>query len=82
MSLCHYKFTDGIRSTLDNISESKNIYQMLKLKFKKNFKTNQLKLKKHFKKNIFKNNILINNKYIDYIIKIIESQYLKYKIIK
>jgi len=82
MSLCHYKFTDGIRSTLDNISESKNIYQMLKLKFNQNFKTIQLILNKHFKITIFKNYILINNKDLEDIIKIIESQYLKYKIIK
>jgi len=82
---CHFvtlKFADEIRSTLDNISESKNIYQMLKLKFNQNFKTIQLINQKQIKINIFKNYILINNKDFEDIIKIIESQYLKYKIIK
>ena len=50
--------------------------------FNQNFKTIQLILNKHFKITIFKNYILINNKDLEDIIKIIESQYLKYKIIK
>ena len=55
---------------------------MLKIKFNKNFKTIQLINQKQIKINIFKNYILINNKDFEDIIKIIESQYLKYKIIK
>tara|TARA_R100000951_G_C2510322_1_gene140221 strand:+ start:216 stop:383 length:168 start_codon:yes stop_codon:yes gene_type:complete len=55
---------------------------MLKIKFNKNFKTIQLINQKQIKINIFKNYILINNKDLEDIIKIIESQYLKYKIIK
>jgi F0F1-type ATP synthase beta subunit len=55
---------------------------MLKLKFNQNFKTIQLILNKHFKITIFKNYILINKKDLEDIIKILDGQYLKYKLIK
>jgi len=54
---------------------------MLKLKFNQNFKTKQLILSKSFKIIIFKTYILIENKDFEDITKILEGQYLKYKLI-
>jgi hypothetical protein len=54
---------------------------MLKLKFNKNFKTIQLITNKNINIKIFKNYILIHSKDLEKIIKILDSQYLKYKIL-
>lgn len=53
---------------------------MLKLKFNKNFKTIQLITNKNINIKIFKSYILIDPKDLETIIKILDSQYLKYKV--
>jgi hypothetical protein len=54
---------------------------MIKLKFNQNFKTINLILNRQIKIKIFKTYILINIKDLEEIQKILESQYLKYKLI-
>ena len=53
---------------------------MLKLKFNKNFKTIQLITNKNINIKIFKSYILIQSKDLETITKILDSQYLKYKL--
>ncbi len=53
---------------------------MLKLKFNKNFKTIQLITNKNINIKIFKSYILIHSKDLKAITKILDSQYLKYKV--
>lgn len=53
---------------------------MLKLKFNKNFKTIQLITNKNINIKIFKSYILIHSKDLEIITKILDSQYLKYKV--
>ena len=53
---------------------------MLKLKFNQNFKTISLITNKNFNIKIFKNYILIQSKDLEKITKILDSQYLKYKV--
>ncbi len=53
---------------------------MLKLKFNQNFKTISLITNKNFNIKIFKSYILIQSKDIKKITKILDSQYLKYKV--
>jgi hypothetical protein len=54
---------------------------MLKLKFNQNFKTIQLILNESLKIKIYKSYILINKKDLEKITKILDGQYLKYKLI-
>ena len=54
---------------------------MLKLKFNKNFKTIQLILNESLKIKIYKSYIEINKKDLKEISKILDRQYLKYKLI-
>ena len=54
---------------------------MLKLKFNQNFKTIQLILNESLKIKIYKSYILINKKDFEKITKILDGQYLKYKLI-
>ena len=54
---------------------------MIKLKFNQNFKTIQLILNKSYNIKIFKTYILINKKDYEPITKILDQQYLKYKLI-
>ena len=54
---------------------------MTKLKFNQNFKTIQLILNKNFRIKIFKTYILIDNKDLEDITKILDQQYLRYKLI-
>ena len=56
-------------------------YQMLKLKFNQNFKTIQLILNQSISIKIYKKYILINSKDLEKITKILDQQYLKYKLI-
>ena len=60
---------------------TKIIYQMLKLKFNQNFKTIQLILNQSISIKIYKKYILIKSKDYEKITKILDQQYLKYKII-
>ena len=53
---------------------------MLKLKFNQNFKTISLITNKNFNIKIFKSYILIQPKDLEKITKILDSQYLKYKV--
>ena len=53
---------------------------MIKLKFNKNFKTIQLITNKNINIKIFKSYILIQSKDFETITKILDSQYLKYKV--
>jgi len=53
---------------------------MLKLKFNQNFKTISLITNKNFNIKIFKSYILIQSKDHEKITKILDSQYLKYKV--
>ena len=53
---------------------------MLKLKFNQNFKTISLITNKNFNIKIFKSYILIQSKDFEKITKILDSQYLKYKV--
>ena len=53
---------------------------MIKLKFNKNFKTIQLITNKNINIKIFKSYILIHSKDLETITKILDSQYLKYKV--
>lgn len=54
---------------------------MLKLKFNQNFKTIQMILNKSHNIKIFKSYILINPDDLESITKILDGQYLKYKLI-
>ena len=54
---------------------------MIKLKFNQNFKTIQIILNKSLKIKIYKSYILINKKDLEEISKILDGQYLKYKLI-
>jgi hypothetical protein len=54
---------------------------MLKLKFNQNFKTIQLILNQSISIKIYKKYILINSKDFEKITKILDQQYLKYKLI-
>jgi len=77
--------TVWIRGVFDNISEYKNNnnlnkLKMLKLKFNKNFKTIQLITNKNINIKIFKSYILIQSKDLEKITKILDSQFLKYKV--
>ena len=54
---------------------------MLKLKFNQNFKTISLITNKNFNIKIFKSYILIQSKDLEKITKILDQQYLKYKLI-
>ena len=54
---------------------------MLKLKFNQNHKSIQLILKKQHNIKIFKSYILIDANDLDSITKILDRQYLKYKLI-
>ena len=56
-------------------------YQMLKLKFNQNFKTIQLILNQSISIKIYKKYILIKSKDFEKITKILDQQYLKYKLI-
>jgi hypothetical protein len=53
---------------------------MLKLKFNQNFKTISLITNKNINIKIFKSYILINSKDLEKVTKILDSQYLKYKV--
>jgi len=53
---------------------------MIKLKFNKNFKSIQLITNKNINIKIFKNYILIHSKDLEKVTKILDSQYLKYKV--
>jgi hypothetical protein len=53
---------------------------MIKLKFNKNFKTIQLITNKNINIKIFKSYILIQSKDLETITKILDLQYLKYKV--
>ena len=54
---------------------------MLKLKFNQNFKTIQIILNRSLSIKIFKEYIEINKKDLEEITKILDQQYLKYKLI-
>jgi len=54
---------------------------MLKLKFNQNFKTIQLILNQSISIKIYKSYILIKSKDFEKITKILDQQYLKYKLI-
>ena len=53
---------------------------MFKLKFNQNFKTIQLITNKNINIKIFKSYILIHSKDLEKTTKILDSQYLKYKV--